>query len=253
MAVYKNDAGLMGLWLLEEANGTRLDYTPNNNDLADNNTVASSADCKEGVKSADFESDNNEWLSIADAAQTGLAITGAISLGAWIKPESLSDANGHAIIMKYLTTGNQRSYALWLQPTTGSYYVRCNLSNNGTDVTAATGATALSAGTWYHICAVYDHVTDIRVYVDGLLDSNGAENPKAYSGGIADKSSEFRLGRHPVDDWEYDGLMDEVFVFNRALSAAEVLEIKTNGIQTPAGGGGVPKHMMYYKRLREAV
>jgi hypothetical protein len=245
MAVYKNDANLQGLWLLEETSGTRYDDTANNNDLTDVNTVGYSSDRKEGVYSADFERSNSEYLNIDDGDQTGLDITGDLSIVAWIKPESLSDATGHAFVSKYFTGTADRSYIFWTYKIGSDYYVRCNLSSNGSGSTAATGATALSAGTWYHIGVVYNG-TDIRVYVDGSLDTNGASNPATYSSGIHSGIAPFRLGVHGGSIWLYDGLMDEVAIFDRALSAAEISSIYTDGIR----GAGGALFMNDYRRRR---
>lgn len=229
MPVYKNDANLQGLWLMEEASGTRVDYTGNNNDLTDNNTVGSSTDARQGLRSADFEVANSESLSIMDASQTGLDITGNLSICFWYKPESLPGAGSeHQLVCKYNTTGNQRAYRIVFQQSSGAF--RCNLSSNGTATVEAIGATVLSAGVWYH-CAVVYNGTDIRIYVNGALDSNGVLNPATYSSGIFNSTADFRLGNQQNGTNYADGLMDEVGVFNRALSASEVSSIFLTGIQ----------------------
>lgn len=229
MAVFKNDANLQGLWLMEEVSGSRLDYTTNNNDLTDNNTVASSADAQEGALSADFEAANSESLSITDAAQVGLDITGSLSVVLWYKPESLPGAGTYQLVAKYRTVGNQRSYRVVLE----TDVVKCFLSSNGTATVNAIGATIFVAGTWYHIGVVYND-TDVRIYVDGALDSNGASNPLAYTGGIFNGTAAFYIGLQDGGSGLADGLIDEVGVFDRALSAAEVADIFNNGIMNPA-------------------
>lgn len=227
MAVYKTDANLVSLWLLEEVSGTRYDDV-GSNDLTDNNTVGSSATCQEGSRSADFESGNSEHLTIADGSQTGLDITGDISLVAWVRLESQGD---RAIMSKYNSSGNQRGYALRVKDAGGgSYPVGFGLSGNGSTYTEATGATSLSAATWYHVAAVYNG-TDMRIYIDGSLDSNGADNPKSYSSGIYNNSAEFALGVLSVSFYYFDGLIDEAAVFSRALSAQEVSDIYNYGIE----------------------
>jgi hypothetical protein len=81
---------LQGWWNFEETSGTRYDETANNNDLTDNNTVGYGTG-KIG-NAADFENtssgDNDETLSIVRASQTGLVITGDLSISVWVKPES---------------------------------------------------------------------------------------------------------------------------------------------------------------------
>ena len=86
-------SGYAGVWHLNEASGTRADSTSGNNDLTDNNTVASAAG-KFG-NAADLERSNSEKLTITDAAQTGLDPVGnLITFGAWVKPESVGSTAG---------------------------------------------------------------------------------------------------------------------------------------------------------------
>ncbi len=226
--VFRDDSNLVSLWLLEEASGARADAV-GSNDLTDNNTVGqSTADPKEGDACADFESGNNEYLSITDAVQTGLGVTGNLTICGWAKPET-NGVNG-ALAAKYTAGGNQRSYALYLS-STGS--VGATISGDGSaTVTAESPGSRWSAGTWIHVAVVYDG-TDIRVYLDGALASNGASNPATYSGGIYNSSAAFNLGAWNAGAslW-FDGLLDEMAVFDRALSADEVAGIAAYGIQT---------------------
>lgn len=233
-AVYKTDPNLQALYLLEEASGNRSDSSQNSNTLTDNNTVESSADCQEGSKSADFESGNDEYLSIADGSQTGLDITGDMTLCAWIKPESWGGGT-MAIVSKWNESAN-RSYLLLIATNGTEHNVECWLSSAGgsAEVVCETG-TDLSTATWYHVAAVYNG-EDIRIYLNGALDSYGPKNPKVYEIGIYDGSADFRLGK--TDDGDnFDGLMDEVAVFDRALTATEINDIYQNGIQDAPTGG----------------
>lgn len=227
--VSRFDPSLQGLWFMEEASGNRADFSANANTLTDNNTVGSSADCKQGLKSADFEEANSEYLSITDAAQTGLAITGAISICLWLKLES---SGIRRMVTKYTTVGNQRAYQV-MSTLTADNDIGFVLSPDGTNVTSAyTAADVVAAGTWAHVAAVYNG-TDMRIYVNGALPNNGTNNPKTYSSGIYDTSAAFILGNYSGNANYMDGLLDEVAVFNRALSAAEVAKIYTAGFGNP--------------------
>ena len=75
-----------------------------------------------------------------------------------------------------------------------------------------------------------------EIYINGSLDSNGADNPKTYSNGIHTGTGEFSVGSwyDNAQKW-YGGLVDEVIVFNRALSALEIREIYIYGIDGSKG------------------
>jgi hypothetical protein len=57
----------------------------------------------------------------------------------------------------------------------------------------------------------------------------------AETGGIYNGTADIVLGYRYSNEF-YDGLIDEVIVFDRALSAAEVLEIYTYGMDGTRGG-----------------
>jgi hypothetical protein len=229
--VFQDDANLVSLWLFE--NGSDLgEDSVGANDLTNNNGVTQSSDEQEGDYSADFENGSSQTLSISDGSQSGLDITGSISVGGWFKVED--DPSASLIVLaKYNQTGDNRSYMFYLYRTgANAWDLYFALSDDGASPTTdCIGATSLTTGTWYHGVGVYDG-TDVRVYLNGSLDSNGSDNPKTYSSGIYDGNGSFRIGGYDnTDTTDFDGLMDEVFVFNDALTAGEVLGIYQSGIQ----------------------
>jgi hypothetical protein len=226
---FTRDAGMVSWWYLDESIGTRYDGSgTSNNDLTDINTVTSLStsgnSVKEGAAAASFVRTSSETLSITDASQTGLDITGNITMVAWMRPSTIPADMG--ICGK--TDGNlNRSYYLYIENT--GPVLKAKVSATGGGAAQPYGATTLSANTWYHVALVYNG-TDIRLYLNGSLDSNGANNPLTYSSGIYNGTGDFAIGsRGNVDDF-FDGQIDEVAVFNRALSADEIQEIYENGL-----------------------
>jgi hypothetical protein len=226
---FTRDAGMVSWWYLDESSGTRYDGSgTSNNDLTDNNTVTSysttNQSVKEGAAAASFVRANSETLSITDASQTGLDITDNITLVAWMRPTNLSVDMGIAGKSDGL---NNRSYYLYIDST--GPMLKAKVSSSGSGAAQPFGATTLSVNTWYHVALVYNG-TDLRLYLNGSLDANGADNPLSYSSGIYDGTGNFAIGsRGNVDDF-FDGQIDEVAVFNRALSADEIKEIYEKGL-----------------------
>jgi len=219
LAALPQSANVQGYWKLEEESGNRTDISGNNNTLADYNTVLFGAG-KIG-SAADFELNNNEYLSRAHADCPTLRITGNLTICTWIKPETVP-ASGQAswIISKWLTTANNRSYGLLLFHS-GSPKLYLNISSNGTASTGVLGNTTIIAGTWYHIAGVYNGST-LEVYVNGISDCT----PVEYSDDIADKAAAFQISGQSVTESYYDGLADEPIIWNAALSPTEVLAVK---------------------------
>ncbi|MEM7164110.1 MAG: LamG-like jellyroll fold domain-containing protein [Planctomycetota bacterium] len=93
----------------------------------------------------------------------------------------------------------------------------------------------LTAGVWQHVAVTYDG-TQMRIYQDGAL---LAAAPK--TGAIVEAPAvEAYLGDNPTSGKGFDGKMDDVCIFTRALDAAELTDLAANGIVAPTdpGGGG---------------
>ncbi|MDP3723212.1 MAG: LamG-like jellyroll fold domain-containing protein [Candidatus Omnitrophota bacterium] len=231
---YKADASLAGAWLFEEAGGVRADATGKGNTLGDINTVASSAENKEGERSAQLAAAGSEALVITvsalDAATSALRITGAdqpIAVSAWVKPAGVGSPMGIVSLSK-------PEHRHWLLALDSANKVVFSLSENGTAERNAVGATALVPGTWYQVAGVYND-TEIRVYVNGLLDSS-TSNPLAHTQGIFPWEADtdrpnFAIG-HTGDPGAgfFNGLIDEVAVFSRALAPADVASVYEKGL-----------------------
>src|SRR6202035_495146 len=84
---------------------------------------------------------------------------------------------------------------------------------------AAVGATVAVAGTWYHVAAVKSGL-NISLYVNGALDGSGT-----LSAPVDSNTAHLFAGANPSGASFFDGLIDEVELFNRALSAGEILGI----------------------------
>ena len=147
----------------------------------------------------------DDLVTVADSAKLDLA--DKMTLSAWVRP---TDSTGwRTALMKERPNG--LSYALYSAGfTQPSGYV-----NIGNDV-ALTGPSALPVNTWSHLTFTYDGAT-IRLYV------NGTEVASAPQAGSAPASTgALRLGGNGVWGEHFAGVLDDVRVYNRALSPAEV-------------------------------
>lgn len=92
----------------------------------------------------------------------------------------------------------------------------------------ATGnpAPSLRDGNWHHVAAVKT-ATELRLFFDGF----SGQTTHGVRGSISNDVS-LRLGRpweFPVSDRDFVGSLDEVSVYNRALTQGEVLDIVAAG------------------------
>lgn len=234
---YTQDANCQGAWYMNGATGaTETDRSGNGNTLSDAGTIPSSSTVPTGYvgKSKDFTSASAHALGRADGSLVGLDINGAsakVSVVFWMKIDAIANGATLVPISKYATSTSQRQYTVRAVATaTSKFKITGVVSPDGT----ATGAvdstkTDYDIATWYHIAFV-DNNTDLRIYVDGSLNCT----PVAYTSGLFNGNASFYIGR--MEGTYYDGLIDEVAVFDRELSSAEVLDIYTNGISGNKGG-----------------
>lgn len=231
----KNDANLsaslVSYWELEEASGDRID-SHGSNDLTDNNTVTS-ATGKQG-DAANFVASNSEYLSIADNAS--LSITGDISMAMWLK----MDIGGTYRYVLTKTDGNsQGGYSFVIINTNKIQWSVTETSGYVTYSRRRTTAT-LSTGTWYHIvCTFKASDGTMTIYIDGsnitAFDQN-VNNARA----IYDSTHPFHVGAGSTFGAPVDGLVDEVGIWSKVLTQAEVTDLYNSGSGIPYDVGTPP-------------
>jgi hypothetical protein len=81
--------------------------------------------------------------------------------------------------------------------------------------------TVIQSGRWYHVAATYKANTELKMYVNGVLENTRAITVAREANGkpLGIGESLFFRGRF------FKGLIDEAHMFNRSLSAAEVQSI----------------------------
>ena len=223
----KNDVNLQGYWRFESG-ALVADSSGNSNTLTNNNTVTEGTGKYGGA--ADFEISNTEYFSITDGDQTGLDITGDISFSKWLKLEQLPSTAGASfdLITKWNGTGNQRGYRLGVNTDNKLYFFYSGDGISNTNI-VTTGAVfdAGDVGNWVHLVITADvSDQDIKVYKDTVSQAGTITGTQS---AIYNNTSEFQVGGIHVLTVYYDGLMDDVCVFSRVLTDAEILKIYKGG------------------------
>jgi len=102
-----------------------------------------------------------------------------------------------------------------------NYYLEAD-STSGKPATRATsggalfGTAAVTTNTWTHLAGTYDGAT-LRLYVNGVQ-----VNSRAQTGAIAISTNPLQIGGDSIYGQYFQGRIDEVRIYNRALSATEV-------------------------------
>jgi hypothetical protein len=166
----------------------------------------------------------NGTSSIVNVAHSAsLALSTGMTLEAWVNPSANAGTapNGgwRTVIMKELGTDGL-AYALYGNDGNVNTARPAGYIHNGGVDKEATAAPALPVGVWSHIAVTYDGAS-IRLYVNGVLRSTAAA-----AGTIAASTAPLHIGGNNVFTTPgtefFAGLIDEVRVYNRALSAGEI-------------------------------
>jgi len=167
-----------------------------------------------------------------------LNITEEITVEAWIYP-TFSDSGEHMIISKggRWSDDDPQDYELTMDKDRPLFQMKLPGS---IDWYGAAPMEPVTKNTWHHVAGTYDgHM--FRIYIDGInqtiLYNGWDKNYKGhiYSRGLPTSSYNISIGRRQPASWGslfYEGRIDEVRIFDRALDDEEILEHATRP-QTP--------------------
>jgi prepilin-type N-terminal cleavage/methylation domain-containing protein len=205
--------GEKGYWKFDDGSGNfASDSTiyKNTGTLVNSPTWKSGSDCISG--SCLSFNGSNQYINLDNPVS--LQITGNQTIEMWLKPASL-DARRNPYAKAY---GGEGTIT---QETNGSlnYYYGIAGGNTTPYQGFGSGAGTVSIGTWSYVAIVRDLTNmKLRWYKNGnLLNEVGASYAAA-----ATSSLNACIGAGYVSN--YSGLIDEVRIYNRALSAAEIQE-----------------------------
>jgi chitodextrinase len=132
----------------------------------------------------------------------------AFTFEAWVKKASSS---GDAAIVGTWTSDRNGGPMLWVDGD-GQYVLTLNRGYSN----YLFSGRSVTPGKWQHVAGTYDGTT-ARIYVDGALAAS-----RSFSGNVGD-SATWRIGAYGVTPaGAFDGTIDEVRLYSRALSATEI-------------------------------
>lgn len=206
-------ADVVNWWPLGEASGpTAADIRG----TADNGTHVGGPTPTAGKVQGALQFDGlDDQVDIADATEVNFA-SGDFTIDAWIRT---SAAAGTAALVDKIDAGTTTGYALILQ----NGILGLELAD-GTSTTYLSGS--FVADNNWHLAAVSVDRTlanGIKFYVDGVPAATG--NPTLHPGSLTTASTLVFGARSASGANRYAGLLDEVEMFDRALTHAEVMSL----------------------------
>jgi concanavalin A-like lectin/glucanase superfamily protein len=212
--VRANDAGLVALYQFGESSGTLSADGSGNGETATMVGATFSAGVQGNAATMDGTS---QYVALAPGIVNGLS---DFSVCAWVNLNAPVAQHEH--IFDFGTGSNDY---MFLTPNAGTGVLQFAISTGGVNTEQMLNGTApLPSGTWQHICVTLSHSTGV-LYVGGApVDTNAAMTLNPSSLGAVTQDW---LGRSRFADPFFSGKIDQFRIYNRALSAAEVLQLFT--------------------------
>lgn len=196
--------GLIGLWLFDDQGKEAKDSSGNGN----NGALDAAASWTDGKFDGAMLTTPQNGVSVPVTKNLDTVVDG-LSIGAWFRTDKDSD------------TGLRRDTAYLLEDQSASEATpdawAFGVWNEGGAITLAWGLKKIVKGEWTHIAGTYDGSV-LQLYVNGEKDT--AAN---MTGKIGRPGNPLGLGKYSAET--YIGGIDEVFLYNRALSQTEIKQL----------------------------
>lgn len=214
-----NDPNLVAYYRLENTNDSRNSFNlTNNNGVSFNPGQFSNA--------ADLGTSNtNKFLSVTN----NLGVSGNCTLNLWAKVSTQPSNSQERLITLQNATTHDR-HAITYIDTTGTKTINFSRTKQGVAAGSVDITSDLGTSAFHMVTLTYDGAT-----VTGYLDGGSAQTFSQSGDGSSGLSDLLYLGmQEDGTSIPFSGLIDDVAIFTRALSAAEVAAIYAGYV---AGGG----------------
>jgi len=214
-------SGMVSYWKFDESSGTTA-----SDSYGSNSGTISGATWTTGISGSALSFDGvNDYVLVPDDASIDFG-TGDFTLEAWICRES--SGSNHMIIDKREVT-QACGYLMGIGIDNKVHIAAKDTSLHFVEIA---GTTTISNNAWYHIVGVFDRDGNGQIYINGELDNSGSIT--SASGNLATNANLY-IGYKSViqSAWGcFDGCIDEVRVYNRALTSNEISEHYSQEILT---------------------
>lgn len=214
-------AGPIAHWPLDaDTAAIAFDIAGNHDASVINDPAIVSGQIDEGL---DFDG-SSDYLQVPSFDVVGTGIT----MMAWFNAETISTQDGRFISK---ANGTSASDAFWQLSTTdvgSERYLRMRIKAGGTTTTLAAPSENLQPGQWYFAAATYSAITGhMWLYLNG---EPVAHDPHGVGGALDnDDSVAIAIGANGSAERYFDGILDDVRLYDRALSPDEIQALYLEG------------------------
>ena len=204
------ELGKLVLWL--PMNGDAKDYSGYNN-----HGIVNGATLTDGIKGQGYSfNGTSDYINCGNNINT----SNPMSVAMWIKMDQYStDGNTGSVLINNYTNLKGWIFSV-VGNSTGTSGKLSYRAHDGSTSKSCTAVENLRLNKWYHVAATYDGHT-MSIYVNGDL-----KNTAVFDNAVAPASFPMTLGKASwYNGLYFDGIMDDVRIYNYALSKREISEL----------------------------
>ncbi|MDP6596754.1 MAG: LamG domain-containing protein [Candidatus Poribacteria bacterium] len=228
--------GLVGAWLFDEGKGKEV------KDSSDNKLHASFDMGKpkwvKGKFGGGLEFDGKSQVTVPDNKLMHLE---DFTLSAWMNSPKISGKWQILASKENRGVGGNRNYGIFGNINSG--VIHYSFTSGGWKSFDA--KTVVTDGKWHYITTTYKN-PDFKLYVDGKVDA------EVKPGAVPDTpKNKFFIGGCDIGGYWMTGTLDDIVVFNRALSEKEINQLMKDGLKTSLAVGAKEKLVTVWGKLKQ--
>lgn len=217
--------GLIHVWPLDEEGTTTSDLRLDSVGSSHLTPAATLVTPVQGKNSFCYKNTNSDdpYLYTDDAALRSELTGGSWTISTWVNKTNVFDATFGDTVLSMWGLDSQRCFTIRLQP---NNTIALHLSTNGSSTTVLNHSVVMNLGQWYHIAAYFDRETKTA----GLSVNGSVPATTVLGDFLFESTASFAIGNitNP-NTLGLNGLIDEVYMWNRLLMSEEIAELYNAG------------------------
>ncbi|PJA00382.1 hypothetical protein COX75_02555 [bacterium (Candidatus Gribaldobacteria) CG_4_10_14_0_2_um_filter_33_15] len=218
------DSNIVGFYQLEEGDGTNVVDQKGTNNLVGTGGITYQ---QSGKVDYCFDFDGSTGFSYKDSGVSGIGGSSGFTISVWVKRDAIND---YYAIWYLGTAGVQSHYLQFFNNNTIHFVIDAGASGYRRKITTNSFS---DTANWYHIVAVYN-AGDIKIYVNGTEEPGTTD--RAYTGNVPVINDHLRIANRyqsgGINNYFFNGKIDELILWNTALTPDKVSTLYTNGSPT---------------------
>ena len=210
--------GLIGLWIFNEGSGNKVYDLTGNGNHGTFGAGAAAPTWMPGRNGPALNFDGGDYVATTEDDQFAGQ---SISIATWINIKTINEVDEMYVVAR-IKSSTQKNFHLIIN-TDGTIQFGPYSACNGATTDPVTSA-ALTTAKWYHIVATLEDSVQKKLYIDGKNVDTVTTGALSIPSGCGNMQTVIGA-RQRVAIRPFNGIIDEVLIYNRALSAAEIWQL----------------------------